>query len=131
VPRGSDPATALARLELYREVALFAAELKATFSGREIWRVWQTKAEREQREVDMANQRRESRLNALCEGEHTKGMRKGASKELVQNSEDLRKNVPAGTYTCDGCRGGKTYKVTVTHCTGCLDRVIFDITRIS
>lgn len=47
----ADPATLLARIELYREVALFAAELIAELKEEIVWRLERTVAQREEQEA--------------------------------------------------------------------------------
>lgn len=46
-----DPATALARLELYREAAMLAAAIHAQFAGTRVWKLVRSKEERERATV--------------------------------------------------------------------------------
>src|SRR5574343_469598 len=43
-----DPATSLARLRLYMEVAQLAADVAAELQGQRIWTIWQTNEEKEE-----------------------------------------------------------------------------------
>jgi hypothetical protein len=90
-----DPATALARIELYREVAMLAATIHAQFSGARLWKFVQTKAQREQDDADAAAKRVHQAATMAIDDTRS-GMRTGSAPRNVPI--DALKDVPDGTY---------------------------------
>lgn len=101
----TEPNMALTRLELMREVAIFAAEVQATFS-RPVMKMQETKAERDERARKAEEARVLRLLETICNGS-LKGLRVGS--ETLVTKEDH--GVPLDTYTFSA--NDKTYVARV------------------
>lgn len=91
----TDVAVALARMELYRQVALLGAEIQGEFGEEVIWRLDRTKAQREEHE---AKQKEE-----IVKGLVFKAMESVKSNFRVGSpprpvTHDLAVQIPEGTY---------------------------------
>jgi hypothetical protein len=92
----SDPATVMARLKLYQDVAMLAAELQAEFGGRrEIWKMTRTAAEVAEAKAKAEAEKVQRRARELVQAAR-KGMRVGSNELIAKNHVE---GMPAGTYT--------------------------------
>jgi len=113
---GSDPALAMLRAALLNDVALFATELKAAFSG-EYYQLVNTKAEREEQAKAQQRARLERALLLLCRS-HARGVRPViASHELPDELAAL-----LGTEPIELADGAKRYQVAA-HSGGAVEMV--------
>lgn len=104
-----DPATALARLELYKQAALLAAEIQAEFGGNE--RYWSLFRTAEQRAEEEAKEKAEQLQSAVTCAVETvrKGMRAGGTAAVAIGA--LR-GIPDGSYE-HVFADGKRYQLEV------------------
>jgi hypothetical protein len=108
-----DAATAVARSAFLHTMALWMADLQATFGGHTVYRRWATKAEREEGERVAAEQKARAIVTKWAE-EHSKGMR-------VDDSNDwpFMVDAPMGSYGDIVLGAGKSerrYAVTARAC---------------
>lgn len=120
----SDVATCMARLNLYQQVSMLAAELQAEFGGRnEIWQMTATKEQVEERKAKAAAEKLNQQLRSVVDA-NRRQMRVGGERTL---GVDLIKELPAGKHEVSfGENNGevKKYSLFVTPEAGaCLSRV--------
>lgn len=91
----SDPATVMARLKLYQDVAMLAAELQAEFGGRrEIWKMTRTAAEVAEAKAKAEAEKLSRKAREIVQAAR-KGMRKGGDAVVAYNNVE---GIPAGKY---------------------------------
>jgi hypothetical protein len=114
-------AVSLARIELYRQVALLAASLEGEFGGRQVCKMTRTAAEAAEAKWDAEAEKAQAAAIALMLPNKA-NMRVGAQKQ-VGNSDMV---VPVGTYTHE-FNDGKKFQLQVhepiTLGLGTLDRI--------
>jgi hypothetical protein len=113
----TDAATCLARLELYRQVALFAAELGAEFD-RTYHRLSRTAAQRDEQEASAAAARIASAVRVVVDG-NKKGLKVNG---LVGVPIAECSPIPDGEYIHADGTTGRSYKLAVRR-TGGEERV--------
>lgn len=111
-----EPGIALAWLEFYKEVALLAAELLTEVNAQSVWKVVQTKEQREAREVKTAAEKVQNAVIRAIYGIRV-NMRVNAVRTLA-----VLQDVPDGLYYHE-FRDGKKYTLYVTHALGCVSTV--------
>lgn len=120
----SDVATCMARLNLYQQVSMLAAEIQAEFGGRnEIWQMVATKEQVEERKAKAEAEKVNQKLRSVVDA-NRRQMRVGGERTL---GVDLIKELPAGQHEISfGENNGevKKYNLFVTPEAGaCLSRV--------
>jgi len=93
----SDPATVLARVRLYQDVAMLAAELLAEFGANPIWKMTATAQEVAERKAAAEKKALDEKVRSVVLGARS-GLRVGATRSLLMNSFD---GVPVGRYEVD------------------------------
>ena len=124
----SDPSTTLARLKLWHDVAMLAAELQAEFCGwgnsREIWKMTKTAAQALEQKALLEKQQVDRNVRNLIDA-NRRAMRVGS--ERVIGSELLKKNeIPLGTFSAEfgELDDVKKYSLIANpECGACLTRV--------
>jgi hypothetical protein len=111
-----DPATSLARLRLYMEVAQLAADVAAELQGQRIWTIWQTNEEKEESKRRQNQAARERVINKIF-ADHCKGLRVNGR---IASSVTCDIDIPTGVHTLTNSRANpndkKSYVLEVTYC---------------
>lgn len=115
----ADVATSMARLNLYQQVAMLAAEIQAEFGGRnEIRKMVATKAEIAERAERIEAARIETDVKKVVLA-HGNGMRVGSNHDVIETIV----GIPDGHYTCNIGDGNGIVKTYTLHVNGRRARV--------
>jgi hypothetical protein len=101
----SDPATSMARLNLYQQVAMLAAEIQAEFSGKYVMKMSRSADEIQAAKAEHEAQKLKTKVNVFVEG-HRKNMRLG--KDLSYGAAYfINQEIPAGMYQVELWNNGR------------------------
>lgn len=101
----ADPATVLARVNLYQQVAMLAAEIKAEFGDKYVMKMYRSADEIQTAKVEAAAQKLKTKINDIVDA-NRKNMRVGS--EVILESRIINGEiVPAGTYDVELWNNGR------------------------